>query len=124
MKTVVCSLIFFLLAVGACGLRQKSATTVFRLVHPDGIEDYFDGRNLTWQERAVESMTGEYILQDVVKGRSLARRWGLTEPEAMEVLKRTVLIRLYEESDITSLTVWSSTFSEAAELADAIRDAY
>jgi hypothetical protein len=72
----------------------------------------------------MNSMIEEDRLRSVVKSLSLDARWGLSEPEAANKLRKMLEVKQEKGTDIVSLTARSSLEIEAVELADAVRDSY
>lgn len=72
----------------------------------------------------MDSILAEDCLTSVVKSCRLHSRWNVSESDAVNRLRERIDVKLEKGTDIITLTAWSAAEDEAAELANAVRDAY
>jgi polysaccharide biosynthesis transport protein len=75
-------------------------------------------------ETQFKIITSPETLLRVVNKKNLKTRWDMTEDEAMEKLKRMIETEEERGTEIISIEVYSTAWDEAAELANAVREAY
>jgi capsular polysaccharide biosynthesis protein len=107
-----------------------SATTKFRVLMSSplnagaGTESSSSELRMMWLSTQVKSIASTGTLERVVKARKLATEWGISESAATEKLRGATEVTLTSGTDIVDLTVWDADPRNAAELANAVRDAY
>jgi hypothetical protein len=115
--------------------RQSSghfATTLFKVLTSSAPDLFETGKhesggtntNPRWIDLQVKSMTADAVLDQVVKELSLAEDWGMTSAAAAEKLRGMMTVSRQEETDVVAITVRHSDPAKAAELANAVREAY
>jgi hypothetical protein len=107
-----------------------SATTLFKVLISSA-PDMFDvskkeaeTRSVTWMDAQVKAITAEVVLDRVVKELNLAEDWGVTSAGATAKLRSITKVSHQEETDVFAVTVRYSDSSKAAEMANAVREAY
>ena len=109
-----------------------SATTLFKVLTSAAPDLFGTGKhesggtntNAHWIDLQVKSMTADVVLDQVVTELNLAEDWGITPAAAAEKLRGMTTVSRQEETDIVAITVRHSDSSKAADLANAVREAY
>ena len=101
-------------------VHQVAQTTVF--------ENGNDGSRLNMGANFLETqfkiITSRETLLQVVNKKNLKARWEMTEDDAVSKLSRMIETEEERGTEIISIEVYSTQWDEAAELANAVREAY
>lgn len=110
--------------------QSYSATTTFKiLAHP--APDLFaveKDQSATvspgWMDLQVKSLTTPAVLDPVIQKLNLAGGWKMTPAAAAAKLREITKVSREKETDVVAVTVTYSDSAQAAEIANAVRDAY
>ena len=75
-------------------------------------------------ETQFKIITSPETLLRVINKKNLKARWDMSEDEAMSKLRRMIETEEERGTEIINIEVYSTTWDEAAELANAVREAY
>ena len=84
----------------------------------------FNNLGVNFLETQFKIITSPETLLRVINKKNLKARWDMTEDEAMSKLKRMIETEEERGTEIIAIEVYSTAWDEAAELANAVRDAY
>ncbi len=111
-------------------LEKKHVGRVKMQVHHDAVKSVFDrdgaGVSSTWLETEFKIITARETLLHVVRTKGLAKRWNLGNDDNAAVDKLTRMVETAEDrgTDLIAIEVYSPKMDEAAELANAVAEAY
>ena len=111
-------------------LEKKHVGRVKLQVHHDSKDGVFSkemgGMSNTWLETEFKIITSRETYNRVVRTKGLAKRWNLGNDENAAVDKLSRMVETNEErgTDLIAIEVYSPKAEEAAELANAVAEAY
>ncbi len=111
-------------------LEKKHVGRVKLQVHTKSMDGVFNkdfgGTSATWLETEFKIITSRETLLHVVRGKALAKRWNLGNDDNAAVDRLSRMVETNEErgTDLITIEVYSPKMDEAAELANAVSDAY
>ena len=103
-------------------VHQSSKGTIFGEDANDQTSRFNQGTNFL--ETQFKIITSPETLIRVIDKKNLKARWDMSEDEAMAKLKRMIETEEERGTEIINIEVYSVTWDEAAELANAVREAY
>jgi polysaccharide biosynthesis transport protein len=129
-------LTFFLVALASLVIvalldKKFSGHTEFQ-IHQSAAPDLFQTeRNVlanavgaNWLETEFQTITSDETLKMVVRKLNLTSRWGMVDAEAVEKLGLMIEMEQRRGTELVSVTALSTNAQEAAEIANAVRQAY
>jgi capsular exopolysaccharide synthesis family protein len=129
-------LLVFLAALIIVGLLEKKRVGKVKIqVHHNASKQVFErdfmGQSSTWLETEFSIITSRETLRQVVKSQNLVKAWNLGDPEnqvainsAIDKLSRMVEPNEERGTELISIEVYSPDKYEAANIANAVADAY
>jgi hypothetical protein len=109
----------------------SSAITKFRILVSSphdlsfiGMETPSESTRAFWLDTQLRTIASDAVLGRAVKSMNLESEWHLSAAAAVDKLRDMTEVTVHKGTDVVELTVWHVSAITAAELANAVRDAY